>query len=62
VSAIIQAENLTRVFGGGASRGGPGVPVTAVDHVNLEIAEGEIFALVGPDGAGRPPPCACCAA
>jgi ABC-2 type transport system ATP-binding protein len=53
VSAIIQAENLTRVFGGGASRGGPGAPVTAVDHVNLEIAEGEIFALVGPDGAGK---------
>ncbi len=53
MSAIIQAENLTRVFGGGASRGGPGAPVTAVDHVNLEIAEGEIFALVGPDGAGK---------
>jgi ABC-2 type transport system ATP-binding protein len=47
VSGIIQAENLTRIFGG------QGAPVTAVDHVNLEIAEGEIFALVGPDGAGK---------
>ena len=37
----------------GKSRGGPGTPVTAVDHLNLEIAEGEIFALVGPDGAGK---------
>jgi len=43
VSSIIQAENLTRVFG----------PVTAVDHLNFEVAEGEIFCLVGPDGAGK---------
>ena len=27
--------------------------LTAVDHLNLEIAEGEIFGLVGPDGAGK---------
>lgn len=42
-SAIIQARNLTRKFG----------PRTAVDHLNLEIARGEIFGLVGPDGAGK---------
>ena len=52
-SPIIVAENLTRVFGGGKSSGGAGVPVIAVDHLNLTIAEGEIFALVGPDGAGK---------
>ncbi|MBV8847028.1 MAG: ABC transporter ATP-binding protein [Bryobacterales bacterium] len=40
---IIQATNLTRRFG----------ELAAVDHVNLEVAEGEIFALVGPDGAGK---------
>ncbi len=40
---IIQTENLTRKFGA----------LTAVDHLNLEIAEGEIFGLVGPDGAGK---------
>jgi ABC-2 type transport system ATP-binding protein len=40
---VIHAENLTRKFG----------PLTAVDHLNLDIAEGEIFALVGPDGAGK---------
>jgi ABC-2 type transport system ATP-binding protein len=40
---IIQAQNLTRRFG----------DLTAVDHLNLEIAEGEIFGLVGPDGAGK---------
>src|SRR5580692_3248633 len=40
---VIHAENLTRKFG----------PLTAVDHLNLDVAEGEIFALVGPDGAGK---------
>jgi ABC-2 type transport system ATP-binding protein len=43
MSAIIQAENLTRRFG----------DLIAVDHLNLEVAEGEIFGLVGPDGAGK---------
>src|SRR6266851_6236845 len=40
---IIQIQNLTRRFG----------TLTAVDHLNLEIAQGEIFGLVGPDGAGK---------
>jgi ABC-2 type transport system ATP-binding protein len=40
---IIQATNLTRRFDS----------LTAVDHLNLEITEGEIFGLVGPDGAGK---------
>jgi ABC-2 type transport system ATP-binding protein len=40
---IIQAHDLTRKFGA----------LTAVDHLNLEVSEGEIFALVGPDGAGK---------
>jgi len=40
---IVVAENLTRKFG----------ELTAVRNLNLDIAEGEIFALVGPDGAGK---------
>src|SRR5271154_476659 len=40
---IIQAQNLTRKFGN----------LIAVDHLNLEVPEGEIFGLVGPDGAGK---------
>ena len=40
---IVQAENLTRKFG----------ELVAVDHLNLEVRRGEIFALVGPDGAGK---------
>jgi len=40
---IIRATNLTRRFGA----------LTAVDRLNLEIPAGEIFGLVGPDGAGK---------
>lgn len=40
---IIRAVNLTRRFG----------ELTAVDHLHLEVARGEIFGLVGPDGAGK---------
>jgi ABC-2 type transport system ATP-binding protein len=39
----IRAEGLTRRFGG----------LTAVDHLDLEVAFGEAFALVGPDAAGK---------
>jgi len=41
--AIIKTVNLTRTFG----------DVRAVNSLNLEIFEGEIFGLVGPDGAGK---------
>ncbi len=40
---IIKTEDLTRRFGN----------LVAVDHLNLEIKRGEIFGLVGPDGAGK---------
>jgi ABC-2 type transport system ATP-binding protein len=40
---IIEVKDLTRRFGA----------LTAVDHLNLEVAPGEIFGLVGPDGAGK---------
>jgi ABC-2 type transport system ATP-binding protein len=43
MSVIIHAENLTRRFG----------DLVAVDHLNLDVSEGEIFGLVGPDGAGK---------
>jgi len=39
----IKAENLTRKFG----------ELTALDNLNLQVEEGEIFGLVGPDGAGK---------
>ena len=40
---IIRAVELTKRFG----------ELTAVDHFNIEVARGEIFGLVGPDGAGK---------
>ncbi len=40
---IIETRDLTRRFNG----------LTAVDHLNLSVSEGEIFGLVGPDGAGK---------
>ncbi len=40
---MIRAVNLTRRFG----------DLVALDRLNLEVARGEIFGLVGPDGAGK---------
>ena len=40
---MISLRGLTRRFG----------DLVAVDHLSLEIAKGEIFGLVGPDGAGK---------
>ena len=39
----IKTTGLTKKFGS----------VTAVDNINFQIEEGEIFGLVGPDGAGK---------
>lgn len=41
--AAIQASELTKKFGN----------ITAVDHVNFEVARGELFGLLGPNGAGK---------
>src|ERR1700693_4761209 len=43
METIIETRGLTKRFG----------ELTAVDHLDLTIAEGEIFGLVGPDGAGK---------
>lgn len=43
MSAVLEAKGLTKRFG----------EVTAVDSVTLSVSHGEIFGLVGPDGAGK---------
>jgi ABC-2 type transport system ATP-binding protein len=40
---VIRAREITRRFGS----------LTAVNRFNLEVSRGEIFGLVGPDGAGK---------
>ena len=36
--------------------------VTAVDNLNLSVRQGELFSLLGVNGAGKPPPSRCCPA
>src|ERR1700693_3374293 len=43
METIIETRGLTKRFG----------ELTAVDHLDLTVATGEIFGLVGPDGAGK---------
>jgi putative ABC transport system ATP-binding protein len=45
--SIIQTENLTKIYGAGATA------VTALDHVNLSVDEGEFVAVMGPSGCGK---------
>ncbi len=42
-SAAIRTAGLTKTFG----------PTVAVDSIDLEVSQGELFGLVGPDGAGK---------
>lgn len=43
MGVLIEAKNLCKSFG----------EAKAVDGLSLEVAEGEIYGLVGPDGAGK---------
>jgi ABC-2 type transport system ATP-binding protein len=43
VAPIIRMQNLTKKFGN----------VTAVDHLDLDVEEGEILGILGPNGAGK---------
>ena len=40
---LLSINNVTKKFGG----------LTAVDDINLDLAEGEILGLIGPNGAGK---------
>jgi ABC-2 type transport system ATP-binding protein len=43
MSPLLSIQGITRKFG----------PITAVDHLSLDIEPGELFGLIGPDGAGK---------
>jgi putative spermidine/putrescine transport system ATP-binding protein len=57
----VRLEQLVKRFGGEAARGraksgessGSADLVTAVDGVDLEIADGEFFSMLGPSGSGK---------
>ena len=62
--AAVRLEGLVKRFGGEAGRrvarsGGTPVAgqagvVAAVDGIDLEIADGEFFSMLGPSGSGTP--------
>ena len=43
----VQTEKLTKIYGSGTTA------VTALDHVNITIKEGEFVAIMGPSGCGK---------
>jgi len=43
MTALFRTEGLTKVYGG----------LTAVSHVDLELARGDLVGLIGPNGAGK---------
>lgn len=46
---MIQTENLSKIFVTGKNQ----PPVVAVDNLNLDVSEGEVFGFLGPNGAGK---------
>jgi len=49
LTAVIRTEGLTKVFVSDWRR----ARTTAVDRLDLEVAEGEIYGFLGPNGAGK---------
>ncbi|SHE36100.1 ABC transporter ATP-binding protein [Dysgonomonas macrotermitis] len=44
--AAISINNITKMYGGES-------PVKALQNINFEVNHGELFGLIGPDGAGK---------
>jgi lipoprotein-releasing system ATP-binding protein len=46
--SVLEVHGLTKIY-----RGGDGAPITVFDGVDLEVARGEMVAIVGASGAGK---------
>ena len=49
MSAVIEASELTKKYEGATKA----QDVLALDNLNLEVQEGEIFGYLGPNGSGK---------
>lgn len=47
VTIAARAQGLTKIYGSGSAT------VTALDHVDFEVVEGEFTAIMGPSGSGK---------
>jgi putative ABC transport system ATP-binding protein len=45
--SLVQTQNLTKIYGSGSTA------VTALEHVNINIHDGEFVAIMGPSGCGK---------
>jgi len=43
MKTIMELDNISKVYGS----------ITALDHINLNLQEGEVFSLLGPNGSGK---------
>lgn len=50
---MLEALDVTKRFAIPGARGAPETQRTALDHVTLTIARGEIFGILGPTGCGK---------
>jgi len=44
MTKVIEVSNLTKIFG---------KTVKAIDHIDFEVEEGEVFGFLAPNGAGK---------
>ena len=47
---VVELNNLTKDYNVGSFGGGN---LRALDHLTLNVGEGELFGLIGPNGAGK---------